>query len=229
VLRLEERSGRITEAILADGSRLQADRFIVALPWHASHALLPAVARPREQFELLQTSPITGVHLFFDRTVTELEFAALPGRPIHWFFNKTSHFDRAAGGTYLQLVTSASRDWMTLGKREILEICLRELAEALPESRGAGLAKSYVLKEPAATFSPSIESETQRPSATTAIDNLFLAGDWIRTGWPATMEGAVRGGYLAAEAILHAEGISRSLLVPDLAPTRLVRLLRRKD
>ena len=214
---------------LGGGERLSADRVVVALPWHAAADVLPEEVPPQLRAALrdgFEPSPITGVHLWFDRAVTDLEFAALPGRQAQWFFNKTRNFGaEAGGGSYLQLVTSASRAWLDRAKHEVLELVLGELRQALPAAREARLLKSHVLKEPAATFSPTPESERFRPDVQTAVANLYLAGDWVRTGWPATMEGAVRGGYLAAEAILAADGRPRKLLVPDLAPSGLMRLL----
>jgi zeta-carotene desaturase len=228
--RLVAREGRIVAAQLASGESLKADFVILALPWRAAAEFLPGelmAAASGVAFKALTPSPITGVHLWFDRPVTDLEFAALPGNQVQWIFNKSLLFDSgAAPGTYLQLVTSASRAWMELTKSQILEIALGELQSVLPEVRNARVLKSYVLKEPAATFSPSAENEALRPSTETRICNLFLAGDWIRTGWPATMEGAVRGGYLAAEAVLRATGAERKLLVPDLPATGLMRFLK---
>lgn len=222
-------NGEVRHIALGNGERLEVDSAVVAVPWHAAARVLPENAFP-EGVELLHPglspSPITGIHLWFDRVVTSLDFAALPGRQVQWFFNKTRTFQRSAEiGSYLQLVTSASRAWMDLNKNQILEIALRELAEVLPVTRGARVSKSHVLKEPMATFSPMPGSDSLRPGATTRIPNLFLAGDWIQTGWPATMEGAVRGGYLAAEALLKADGHPKKLLVPDLAPSGLARLM----
>jgi hypothetical protein len=105
---------------------------------------------------------------------------------------------------------------MNLGKNQILEFALAELKAALPGAREARLVKSHVLKEPMATFSPTPEIDLRRPPAATELANLFLAGDWTQTGWPATMEGAVRGGYLAAEGVLRADGKPKRLLVPGL-------------
>ena len=91
-----------------------------------------------------------------------------------------------------------------------------ELQEVLPATRSAKLLKATVVKEVNATFSPQPGSDAFRPAQKTRIANFFLAGDWTRTGWPATMEGAVRSGYLAAEALFAASGIPRKVLVPDL-------------
>jgi squalene-associated FAD-dependent desaturase len=215
--------GRL-ELDLSGGERMTAERLVVALPWRAAAAVLPPELPEGLRTSLregFQPSPITGVHLWFDRPVTQLEFAALPGKQVQWFFNKSRNY--GAGGGYLQLVTSASRSWMELTKAQVMEIALAELRDVLPEVRGAQLVESHVLKEPAATWSPTPESERLRPGARTPIANLFLAGDWVRTGWPATMEGAVRGGYLAAEAVLATDGRPAKIRAADLAPAGLMR------
>src|SRR5437867_5602484 len=210
--KLVVREGKVAAVRLATGESLDADFVILALPWRASAELLPKEQPPAASdaaFKDLSSSPITGIHLWFDRPVTDLVFAALPGGQVQWFFNKSRLLDNGfAAGTYLQLVTSASRAWMDLTKNQILAIALRELREVLPEARNARILKSYVLKEPAATFSPSPENERLRPGPETTTRNLLLAGDWIQTAWPATMEAAVRAGYLAASAALRAHGIS---------------------
>ncbi len=125
---------------------------------------------------------------------------------------------------YLQLVISASRSLIPLSRAEITDLCLRELREILPAARDARLLKATVIKETAATFSPTPGSDRLRPAQASPVDNLFLAGDWTSTSWPATMEGAVRSGYLAAEAILSSDGSPQHLLQPDLPLEGLARL-----
>ena len=112
-----------------------------------------------------------------------------------------------------------------MSRQEIVDLCLREVREVLPDAREATLLKSTVIKEASATFSPEPGSDAWRPPQRTPLPNLFLAGDWTATGWPATMEGAVRSGYLAAEAILDAAGEPRKLLQPDLPAQGLARWL----
>ncbi|PYU39437.1 MAG: hypothetical protein DMG54_26860, partial [Acidobacteria bacterium] len=121
-------------------------------------------------------------------------------------------------GQYLQLVISASYDLLQKPRQEIIDLCLGELREALPAVRDAELVKATVIKEAAATFSPEPGVHRWRPRQQTSVPRLFLAGDWTDTGWPATMEGAVRSGYLAAEALLRSAGTPRRLLQPDLEP-----------
>ncbi len=125
-------------------------------------------------------------------------------------------FDADADGQYLQLVISASYDLVQKSRQEIIDLCCRELAEVLPATRDAQLRKATVIKEINATFSPAPGVDRWRPAQRTSVNNLFLAGDWTRTSWPSTMEGAVRSGYLAAEALLAASGEPRTFLQPDL-------------
>ncbi|HET7259819.1 MAG TPA: FAD-dependent oxidoreductase, partial [Candidatus Acidoferrum sp.] len=131
--------------------------------------------------------------------------------------------ERSRGATrqfsqYLQLVISASYDLLQKSRQEIIDLCLAEVQHALPKARDAQLLKATVIKEAAATFSPEPGVDRWRPAQATQIPGLFLAGDWTQTGWPATMEGAVRSGYLAAETLLRSNGTPRNFLQPDLAP-----------
>jgi uncharacterized protein with NAD-binding domain and iron-sulfur cluster len=141
-------------------------------------------------------------------------------RTAQWIFNKSRLCGGPAretgGGRYLQLVISASYDLVARSRKEIVDLCLRELREVLPEARSASVVNATVIKETAATFSPEPGADRWRPAQRTPISNLFLAGDWTTTGWPATMEGAVRSGYLAAEAVLASAGEPRTFLRGDL-------------
>lgn len=174
------------------GARVErAACYVSALPWDRTAALLAPIQIPGGAFG---QSPITNIHLWFDRPVTSLPHAVLLDGTLHWMFNKRD-------GRYLLLVVSASRHLVKKSRVEIVEGAVRELAGYLSEVRGARLEKAHVIKEVKATFSAQPGLEALRPGARTRYRNLFLAGDWTRTGWPATMEGAVRSGYLAAEAI----------------------------
>jgi zeta-carotene desaturase len=160
-------------------------------------------------------------------------FITLLDTTTQWIFNKTALFAGSNGAgpprastkvQYLQLVISASYDLLLKPRQEIIDLCLREVRHALPAARDANLLKATVIKEPAATFSPQPGVDRWRPTQQTNIDGLFLAGDWTATGWPATMEGAVRSGYLAAEAILRMNGMPKQFLQPDLKPDGLAGL-----
>lgn len=193
---------RVTRIHL-DGSSREADCYICCLPFERVREVAPELGIDFGDWE---HSPITGIHLFFDRPVTSLPHAALLDRTIQWFFNKKD-------GRYLQLVVSASRDLLDMERAEIIRLAMGELAEFLPQVSEAKLLKSHVVKEVRATFSARPGLEALRPGPVTRFENFFLAGDWTRTGWPATMEGAVRSGYLAAEAVTASLGQARKFLV----------------
>ena len=196
-----------TAGIEAGGESLEADHYISALPFEKLEPLAPELGI---DFSPFTHSPITGVHLWFDRPVTDLPHATLLDRTIHWLFNKD-------GGRYIQLVISASRSLTEMPRAEVIELALRELREFLPAARDAQLVQSHVVKEIRATFSAATGLELLRPEARTRFANFTLAGDWTRSGWPATMEGAVRSGYKAAEAAAEALGQSDHYLLPDIA------------
>jgi uncharacterized protein with NAD-binding domain and iron-sulfur cluster len=121
------------------------------------------------------------------------------------------------------MVISASYDLIPRSRQEILALAWRELCEVVPAAREARLVNGTVIKETSATFSPEPGCDRWRPAQSSPIANLYLAGDWTATGWPATMEGAVRSGYLAAEAILEAAGAPARLLRPELPTEGLSR------
>ncbi len=175
------------------------------------------------------------MHLWFDRVVMEEPFLALLEGTTQWVFNKTALYgknetniagvrprdknssDPNLNGQYLQLVISASYDLVSRSRQDIIELCQKELAGVLPATREAKLQKATVIKEIHATFSPDLGVDEWRLQQDSGIKGLFFAGDWTRTGWPSTMEGAVRSGYLAAEKVSGAFGQPRKLLQPDLA------------
>jgi zeta-carotene desaturase len=173
------------DGFVVNGELRSADLYICALPFER----LGGVGLPAPK---LEHAPITGIHLWFDREVTNLPHATLLDRTIQWMFNKDA-------GRYLQLVVSASRDLTNLSRNEIIELAIGDLRLYFPRVRDAKLVKAHVVKEQRAVFSAAPETEALRSGPQTAIPNLFLAGDWTRTGWPATMEGAVRSGFIAAE------------------------------
>lgn len=203
---LQYTGGPIT-GLVAGGLVHTADAYVSALPFEKAQPLLPPLPIDWSAFT---HSPITGIHLWFDRPVTQLPHGTLLDRTIQWFFNKSE-------GKYLQVVVSASRSLTEMSRADVIALTLRELAEFLPAVRQAELIKAHVVKEVRATFSACPGLEAKRPLAITQVPNLFLAGDWTRSGWPATMEGAVRSGYLAAEAVAASLGHRKQFLIPDVA------------
>jgi len=227
---------KLAAVIFDEGREETADAFVLALPHLVLAQLLPESLKKIDpslsNLDKITVAPITGVHLWFDRQVMKEPFIALLDTTTQWIFNKTFLYGAANGATpaaagasqYLQLVISASYDLLQKPRQEIIDLCLKEARHALPAARESNLLKATVIKEAAATFSPAPGVDRWRPKQDTAIQGLFLAGDWTATGWPATMEGAVRSGYLAAEAVLRAAGTPKSFLRPDLKPDGLVPL-----
>ena len=212
------------------GREVAADAAVVTVPFDALAKLLPPgpeFGDLKVKLERFQASPITGIHLWFDRQITNLEHAVLLERTIQWMFHKSKLLEGregAGGGSYVELVVSSSKSLVEKSRNEILEMAQRELAEFFPEAGKAKLVKATVIKEVNATYSALPQSDAYRPGAVTPWPRLFLAGDWTASGWPATMEGAVRSGYKAAEALLRSLGREERFLVPDLPARGLMRL-----
>jgi len=209
------------------------DFVVLAVSFDALPPLLPQTTEAdslREDLRHFESSPITGIHLWFDRQITDLDHAVLLDRTIQWMFHKSkllaaSHGSNGGDGSYVELVVSSSKTLVEKSKPEIIELALKELCEFFPAARGANLVKSTVIKEVNATYSPLPGVDASRPTSETAWPAVFLAGDWTATGWPATMEGAVRSGYMAAEGVARSCGREAKFLLPDLPPTGFMRLL----
>jgi squalene-associated FAD-dependent desaturase len=240
------------------------DYLVLALPFESLGRVLPETpeAAPlRETLGHFESSPITGIHLWFDRQISDLDHAVLLDRTIQWMFHKSRlqpirnqsqprQPDRqgqgtapddlnssvnatisdgsvapGANGSYVELVVSSSKSLIDKSRSEIVDLALRELREFFPAARTANLVKSTVIKELHATYSPRPGIDLCRPPSVTAWPRVFLAGDWTATGWPATMEGAVRSGYLAADALLRSSGYKpHRFLAPDLPASGFMRL-----
>ena len=220
-------------SVTTNGQEQKFDYLVMAVPFDVLGRMLPdtplaaPLAAALSQFS---TSPITGIHLWFDRQISDLDHAVLLDRTIQWMFHKSRLIEvrgtQARGnGSYVELVVSCSRGLVEKSKAEIVDMAVKEAQEFFPAAREAKLLKSTVIKEVHATYSPHPGIEQHRPRPETAWPRVFLAGDWTATGWPATMEGAVRSGYLAAEALARFAGRkSPRFLVPDLAPSGLMKL-----
>ncbi|HEV3205391.1 MAG TPA: hydroxysqualene dehydroxylase HpnE [Terriglobales bacterium] len=235
--------------LLTAGTEEAFDFVVLAVPFDALSRMLPqtTAAEPlRETLGQFSTSPITGIHLWFDRQITDLEHAVLLDRTIQWMFHKSKLLERGkpaegngreprpdrngdAGitqaGSYVELVVSSSKNLVEKSRQEITDLALAELREFFPGARNANLVKSTVIKEVHATYSPRPGIESRRPRPETVWPRIFLSGDWTATGWPATMEGAVRSGYAAAECVARVAGLrNANFLVPDLPASGLMRL-----
>ncbi|MCI0353871.1 MAG: hydroxysqualene dehydroxylase HpnE [Acidobacteria bacterium] len=210
------------------GGELAADLAVMAAPFDALLKMLPVTADAaglRTQLARFETSPIAGIHFWFDREISDLDHAVLLDRTIQWMFHKSRILaSQERSGSYVELVVSSSKALVEKSRNEILDLALRELREFFPAAAGATVLKATVIKEVHATYSALPRSDDFRPHTETAWPRVFLAGDWTLSGWPATMEGAVRSGYRAAEAVVRAVGDSTRFLVPDLPAQGLMRL-----
>ena len=225
-IRLRTRAG-------SDAATGRFDYLVIALPFDALESVLPTdeqSAELREKISHFENSPITGIHLWFDRQISDLDHAVLLDRTIQWMFHKSRLQPMRAQsengtGSYIELVVSSSRKLIDKSRAEIVDLALSEVREFFPAARKAKLVKSTVIKEVNATYSPRPGIDAHRPSPITRWPRVFLAGDWTATGWPATMEGAVRSGYLAAEALTRSCGLEQRFLEPDLSATGLMRIV----
>jgi squalene-associated FAD-dependent desaturase len=177
-------------ALLADGERVRADAFVLAVPSAESARLLgePAPA--------LEDSPIVSVHLLFDRRLLQHDLAALLGSRAHWVFDRgrlTGH--EPERGQYLTVVSSGAPELLEVRGKELVELIAGEVTSRLGQ---AELLWSRVSRDPAATFAARPGSAKLRPGFATSRPNVARAGAWTNTGWPATMESAVRSGHEAA-------------------------------
>jgi hydroxysqualene dehydroxylase len=199
--------GDVAGVRLRDGRRVEGSDFISAVPAPQLLRLLPenAVADPFfSRFAGLSSSPIICVHLWLDRDVTNSPFIGFIGSTTQWLFNKRQIFAQRgeAHPGYLSFVISGARKLVDRSNNEILDIVINDLHVMIPASRDAKIVKSLVLKEKNATMAPDLQSHELRPTAKTPIPNFFLAGDWIQTGLPATIESAVISGRAAAAAVV---------------------------
>ncbi len=286
------------------------DYGVLAVPFDSLSKMLPESPDGlglREKLGHFETSPITGIHFWFDRQISDLPHAVLLDRTIQWMFHKSKLLaknsqiieneqparestakgglakssgahssasnsslnhssvskssvsnNRASEGrntlaqgaspgytdkatesrrdgtnstknpatpSYVELVISSSKSLLQKSRQEIIDLALGELREFFPDARTANLVKATVIKEVNATFSPTPGVDQYRPTSHSPWPRIFLAGDWTATGWPATMEGAVRSGYLAAEAVTGNAGSAKKFVVPDLPAKGLMRIL----
>lgn len=191
------------------GERIEADTVVLAVPQRETHDLLPegALDEP-ERLLAIGTSPILNVHVVYDRKVLRRPFFAALGSPVQWVFDRTDASGLTGPGQYLAVSQSAADEEIDLPVAELRTRYLPELERLLPAARGAGIRDFFVTRERTATFAPAPGVGRLRPGARTRVPGLCLAGAWTATGWPATMEGAVRSGFSAADAALRALGRS---------------------
>ncbi|MFC8088921.1 hydroxysqualene dehydroxylase HpnE [Streptomyces sp. NPDC057301] len=196
-------------SVQVPGETLRADTVVLAVAQREAHDLLPegALDAPERLLEI-GTAPILNVHVVYDRQVLTRPFFAALGTPVQWVFDRTAA-SGLRGGQYLALSQSAAQDEIDAPVAALRERYLPELERLLPRTRGAQVKDFFVTRERTATFAPTPGVGRLRPGARTKAPGLYLAGAWTATGWPATMESAVRSGVSAAGAALSALGRSR--------------------
>ncbi|MGI5347761.1 hydroxysqualene dehydroxylase HpnE [Streptomyces sp. CA-250714] len=186
---------------------LRADTVVLAVPQREAHRLLPpgALADPGRLLDI-GNEPILNVHVIYDRKVLRRPFFAALGTPVQWVFDRTTASGLTGGGQYLALSQSVAHEEIDQPVAVLRERYLPELERLLPAARGAGVRDFFVTRERTATFAPAPGVGRLRPAARTLAPGVFLAGAWTATGWPATMESAVRSGVTAAHEALVALG-----------------------
>ncbi|MER5932138.1 hydroxysqualene dehydroxylase HpnE [Streptomyces sp. NPDC002054] len=193
-----------------EGESLEAATVVLAVPQREAHVLLPQGALDdRDKLLDIGTAPILNVHVVYDRKVLRQPFFAALGSPVQWVFDRTEASGLTDGGQYLALSQSVAQDDIDEPVTVLREKYLPELERLLPAARGAKIRDFFVTRERTATFAPTPGVGRLRPAARTDAPGLYLAGSWTATGWPATMESAVRSGIVAAHAALAVLGRPR--------------------
>jgi hydroxysqualene dehydroxylase len=227
---------RVTGVQLDENQTLPADAIVSALPFDrlakvATDDMVRVDSR-LQNLDKFDVSPIIGIHLWLTdangKPVTDLPHMVYMRSPLQWVFNKG--WDTEQNAQHLHAVVSAAHDMVDKPAEQIARLAVAEIQRHAPNIPNIQLKHHRVVKEKRATFSARPGIESIRPTAAGAIDNLYLAGDWTRSGWPATMEGAARSGYLAAQAVLEAHPTAhhtpgQSLLSPDLPDAPIFTLL----
>lgn len=193
------------------GEEHVVDQVVLAVPPPVAEGLLPpgSVPMPPGWSARLGSSPIVNAHVVLDRRVMTEPFVAGVGTPVQWVFDRTVQSGLTGGGQYLAMSLSAADELIDVPVGTLRERLLPELVALLPEAASATVLDFFVSRERHATFRPEPGSGALRPGAPTAVPGLFLAGAWTDTGWPATMEGAVRSGDTAAQAVLTAAALAQ--------------------
>lgn len=201
----------VTLRVVSKGDAIPAPVIVCAVPWHALADVVVNAPRPLaailDDARRTTASPIVTVNLWLDRDVTGETFIGLPGRTMQWIFDKRTLFGGQA--SHLSLVSSGAERLMGLTNDQLVTLALDELRAALPVAAAASVKHAVVVREKRATFSVA-PGQPRRPFTESGVPGLFLAGDWIATGLPATIESAVISGHWAAEAVV-ASGFSRNI------------------
>jgi squalene-associated FAD-dependent desaturase len=203
-------AGGCIVGIESRGEAIAAPQVIAAVPWFSLATLLTGDLGPLQAIvdraRAMDAKPIVTVNLWYDRAVMSEPFVGLPGRQMQWVFDKRLAFGRSA--SHLSLVASGADRLVGLDRDALVALAAKEVAGALPGARAAGLVRGTVIREKRATFSLA-PGQPARPAVETPVRGLFLAGDWIDTGLPGTIESAALAGHRAAQALIQASPQSR--------------------
>ena len=199
-------NGKVEGVRLQNGESVSSKSVIAAIPYFALERLIPKEYQKQVPFYFLSnfsSAPIISIHLWFDTECMEQEFVGVVGKSIQWIFNrrKIIQGNKPAGG-YISCVISGAYDFIEFSKEKLVEIALNDIQSMYPESKKSKLIHSVVIKEKRATLSNTGTMNSFRPDARTPVGNFYLAGDWTATGFPATIEGAVKSGFTASELVL---------------------------
>ena len=203
VTRIVAEDGAVT-GLIVDGEFTPADVVIAAVPWDVLARLLPpdiAGDAHINASNALKWAPIINVHVWYDRPIIDEPFLAVLDSPLQWVFNRSRIEGLPGPGQHLCISVSGAWEHAGVGRDTLRELFLSEMATVFPAAADAVVERFMVVRQPNATFRCTPGAQSQRPAQATPITGLTLAGDWTQTGWPATMESAVRSGILAAEAL----------------------------
>jgi squalene-associated FAD-dependent desaturase len=210
VAKIEFSADKATGVVLRNGQPIEAETIISAVPHSALRRMLAteivSANRSFHHLDQFSTAPIVSINLWFEKEVTDLEFAGLLDSPIEWVFNKNAIAGEPGGKRqHLALVISGAHDAAMKTKEQLVEMATGEMARFFPAARRQQPVHAFVVREQEATISHAPGVTRLRPAQRTDFSNLFLAGDWTATGLPATIEGAVWSGQECAHAILTRE------------------------
>lgn len=199
--------GRAQCVEMQDGSLIKAEIFLSALPFEVMLEILPKPVANKKFFSRLrfiETAPIVGLNLWYDKPIMDQAFVAFLDSPVQWVFNKSLiQSNDVTTGQYVYISLSAAWEHVDKTKEELRKTFTEEMSRLFPAARDANVIRFLAVKERQATFRSIPGTSQHRPNQITPIPNLFQAGDWTQTGWPSTMESAVLSGVLAAEALAN--------------------------
>lgn len=196
---------KVTGVEMGNGQVIEADAYISALPFTTLLNTLPQRISSSPFFKSLSnlsTSPIVGIHLWYDSPIMDQDFIVFLDSPVQFVFNKSLIQQSNGRGQYVCISLSGAWQYIDRPKKDLIDVFTTEMKRLFPRAREAILERSLVIKEKQATFRSAPGARKHRPTQSTPLSNLFLAGEWTDTDWPSTMESAVRSGVFAADALV---------------------------